>query len=130
MYFSQLKKQNFKLMLYLVFSIGARLYYTNVMANMESTNKRSLENSQIGDGGWMKVMEDETTVEETKKGVSYRIICLYFPGLLAGLSGIRVGWGIKQWQIRGRKAPNFGWATFGWASCNLCPLCIALDFVV
>ena len=33
----------------------------------------------------------------------------------------------NQWQIRGRKAPNFGWATLGWASCNLCPLCIALD---
>ena len=22
-----------------------------------------------------------------------------------------------QWQIRGRKAPNLGWATLGWASC-------------
>ena len=49
--------------------------------------------------------------------------------LLAGPSGIRVRWGIKQWQIRDRKAPNFGWATFGWVSCNLCPLCIALDLV-
>ena len=55
---------------------------------------------------------------------------IYFPGLLAGPSGIRVGWGIDQWQIRGRKAPNFGWVTFGWASCNLCPLCIALDLAV
>ena len=35
----------------------------------------------------------------------------------AGPSGIRAEWGIGQWQIRGRKAPNFGWATFGWASC-------------
>ena len=35
----------------------------------------------------------------------------------AGPSGIRVGWGIDQWQIRGRKAPKFGWASFGWASC-------------
>ena len=33
----------------------------------------------------------------------------------------------NQWQIRGRKAPKFGWATFGWVSCNLCSLCIALD---
>ena len=57
-------------------------------------------------------------------------ILVYLPGLLAGPSGIRVGWGINQWQIRGRKAPNFGWDTFGWASCNLCPLCIALDFAV
>ena len=32
-------------------------------------------------------------------------------------SGIRVGWGIDQWQIRGRKAPSFGWSSFGWASC-------------
>ena len=63
---------------------------------------------------------------------SLRIVCMfeYLPGLLAGPSGICVGWGIKQWQIRGQKAPSFGWATFGWASCNLCPLCIALDLVV
>ena len=54
----------------------------------------------------------------------------YFPGLLAGPSGIRVRWGIKQWQIRGRKAPRFGLATFGWASCNLCRLCIALGLAV
>ena len=64
----------------------------------------------------------------------YTHLLTHLPGLLAGPSGIRVGWGIKQWQIRGRKAPNYGWATFrwatfGWASCNLCPLCIALDFV-
>ena len=49
---------------------------------------------------------------------------------LAGPSGIHVGWGIKQRQIRSRKAPNFGWATFGWESCKLCPLCIALDLDV
>ena len=36
----------------------------------------------------------------------------------------------NQWQIRGRKVPNFGWATFGWASCILCPLCMALDLAV
>ena len=35
-----------------------------------------------------------------------------------------------QWQIRGRKAPNFGWATFRGASGNLCPLCMALDLAV
>ena len=43
---------------------------------------------------------------------------------LARLSGIRAGWGIDQWQIRGRKPLSFGWATFGWASCNLCTLYI------
>ena len=36
----------------------------------------------------------------------------------------------NQWQIRGRKAPSFNRATFGWASCNLCPLCIARDLAV
>ena len=25
----------------------------------------------------------------------------------------------NQWQIRGQKAPSFGWATFRWASCNI-----------
>ena len=41
---------------------------------------------------------------------------------IAGLSGIRVGWGYRnQWQIRGRKASNFGWATLGWASCFSVP---------
>ena len=54
--------------------------------------------------------------------IIYNSQIAYFPGLLAGPSGIRVGWGIKQWQIRGQKAPNFEWATFGWASCNLCTL--------
>ena len=54
----------------------------------------------------------------------------YSPGLLAEPSDIRVGWGIKQWQIRNRKAPSFGWATLGWASFNLCPLSIALDLAV
>ena len=70
-------------------------------------------------------------VEKAKKKSTYISFKLsYFPGLLAGLSGIRVRWGIEQWQIRVQKAPNFSWATFGWASCNLCPLCIALDLVV
>ena len=36
----------------------------------------------------------------------------------------------NQWQIQGRKTPNFGWATSGWASCILCPLCMALDLDV
>ena len=27
----------------------------------------------------------------------------------------------NQWQIRGRKAPNFGWATLGWASSLFVP---------
>ena len=66
--------------------------------------------------------------------VLYHFISNYFnehlPGLLAGPSGIHVGWSINQWQIRGRKAPNFGRATSRWASCNLCPLCIALDLAV
>ena len=52
------------------------------------------------------------------------------PAFLTEPSGIRVGWGIEHWQIRGRKASNFSWATFGWASCNLCLLCIALDLAV
>ena len=36
----------------------------------------------------------------------------------------------NQWQIRGRKVPRFGCATLRWASCNLCPLFIALDLAV
>ena len=42
---------------------------------------------------------------------------------------------ISSWEIlliqliQGRKAPDFGWATFGWVSCNLCPLYIALDLI-
>ena len=36
----------------------------------------------------------------------------------------------NQWQIRGRKAPSFGWATFGWASCSLYTLFLALDLAV
>ena len=55
---------------------------------------------------------------------------IYTSPAFAGPSGIRVGWGVKQWQIRVRKAPNFSLATFGWASCKLCPLCIALDLAV
>ena len=71
-------------------------------------------------------------IQQSLQKTVNRLINTYrsFPGLLAGPSGIRIGWGIKQWQIRGRKAPNFGWATFGWASCNLCPRCIALDLGV
>ena len=49
----------------------------------------------------------------------------------AGLSGIPCRMGYRnQWQIRGRKAPSFRWATLGWASCKFCPLCIALDLAV
>ena len=32
-------------------------------------------------------------------------------------------------RFEAERPPNFGWATFGWAIFNLCPLCIALDLV-
>ena len=52
--------------------------------------------------------------------------------VFAGTSGIRAGWGI---EINGRfeaESPpsSFGWATFGWVSCNICPLCMPLDLAV
>ena len=52
------------------------------------------------------------------------IICTYLyylilPWLLLGcLAFVPVEYR-NQWEIRGRKAPNFDWTTFGWASCNI-----------
>ena len=46
------------------------------------------------------------------------MLYLSFLGLLAGPPGIRAGWAIETKSRHGAEwAPNFGWATFGWASC-------------
>ena len=46
-----------------------------------------------------------------------------FLGILTGPSGIRAGWAIKiKIRLGAEKAPSFGWATFGWASCFSDPL--------
>ena len=58
----------------------------------------------------------------------YIYIDIYTSLAFAGPSSIRAGWGI---ETNGRfVAPSFSWTTFKWASSNLCPLCIALDFAV
>ena len=45
---------------------------------------------------------------------SHDKITRYFPGLLAGPSGICVGWGIEtNGRFEAVKSPNFGWATLG-----------------
>ena len=74
-------------------------------------------------------MKGSITIDFPGKGVLYshsitmtNYTNTYSPSLLAGPSGIHVRWGIEtNGRFEAVKAPNFSWATLGWASCFFVP---------